>query len=259
MSKSILYILAATAVLAASVAVTSFAQDQEKVLVAFGDSTTARRDKDNVVVYATLLDKAFAAQDLSVNVVNAGIGGNDTTQARERFDRDVLAHHPDVVVIQFGLNDAAMDVWRDPPATSPRISESQYEANLLAFVQSLKQERAEPVLMTPNPVRWSDSLRKLYGKPPHRLDDPDGYNVLVSRYAEIVRQVAKQEHVTLIDVYDRFQKYDKEPGKSMMDLLLPDGMHPNSKGHEQIAAWLLASKPIAERLGCRRPANASPQ
>ena len=252
MVRHVIGVLAAATAFVASVAGTAFAQ--EKILVAFGDSTTARRDKDKVVVYATLLDKAFAAQNLSVKVVNAGIGGNNTTQGRTRFDRDVVAHKPSVVVIQFGLNDAAVDVWRNPPETSPRISEKQYEENLRGFVQTLKGKGSEVILMTPNPARWSEVLRKLYGKPPHRLDDPDGYNVFVSRYAEVVRTLAREEKVTLIDIYDIFQKYGKESGQSVDDLLLPDGMHPNSKGHELIARLLLASKPVADRFAYNQPA-----
>ena len=63
-----------------SMAGTAFSQ--ELVVVAFGDSTTARRDKDGVVVYATLLEQAFAAKGIPAKVVNAGVGGNSTTDAR---------------------------------------------------------------------------------------------------------------------------------------------------------------------------------
>jgi hypothetical protein len=38
----------------------------------------------------------------------------------------------------------------------------------------------------------------------------------------------------------------------MDELLLADGIHPNSKGHELIAKLLLAAKPIDEIFG-RKP------
>jgi lysophospholipase L1-like esterase len=236
------------AILAASLlvncaAVTAFSKDF--VVVAFGDSTTATRG--DLIVYAMRLEQAFAAKGVPVKVVNTGIGGNNTADARARFEKDVLAHKPNLAIIQFGLNDAAVNVWENPPATKPRVSLEDYEKNLRHFVAKLKAAGAEVILMTPNPCRWTDQLKKLYGKPPHKPDDPDGYNVLGCRYAEAVRKIARGEKVALIDVYKVFQDYEKQPGRSMNDLLL-DGMHPNDKGHEIIAKMLLESKLIAEFL-----------
>ena len=51
-------------------------------------------------------------------MINRGVPGNTTSQARARFAADVLDNHPDLVIIQLGANDAAIDVWKDPPATS---------------------------------------------------------------------------------------------------------------------------------------------
>lgn len=39
------------------------------------------------------------------NIINSGIGGETASMALRRFDRDVLAYHPDLVVISFGVND----------------------------------------------------------------------------------------------------------------------------------------------------------
>ena len=74
-------------------------------IVAFGDSTTAPRD--SLVVYADIL----RAELSNVRVLNAGSGGDSTEMARARFSRDVLDRKPGVVVIQFGINDSAVDVW----------------------------------------------------------------------------------------------------------------------------------------------------
>ncbi|HEX2949579.1 MAG TPA: GDSL-type esterase/lipase family protein, partial [Armatimonadota bacterium] len=44
---------------------------------------------------------------LSVSeVLNAGVGGNNTRMLLERLDADVLAQHPDLVVLMVGTNDA---------------------------------------------------------------------------------------------------------------------------------------------------------
>ena len=254
MRRSIIRCLVVLIVLGTAAARIAFSEGM--ALIAFGDSTTARRDRDHVVVYATLLEKAFSAKGFSASVINAGVGGNTTADARARFEKDVLAHNPRLVVIQFGLNDAAVDVWQKPPATSPRVSLKQYEANLRYFVETLRKRGAEVVLMTPNPCCWSETMRRLYGKPPYQPENPDGCNVLVRRYAEAVRQVARDEKVALIDIYDVFHEYGKTSGRSISDLMLPDGIHPNSKGHERIAELLLASQPIAAKLDPKQRAAA---
>jgi sialidase-1 len=227
---------------------------QKMTIVAFGDSTTALRE--NVVVYPTLLEKALMDKGRSVKVVNAGVPSNTTELARARFQTDVLTQQPDVVIIQFGLNDAAVDVWQKPPATQPRVSVDRYEENLRFFARTLKERGVGVILMTPNPARWTEEAKRMYGKPPYRPDDPDGFNVFVHRYADIVRKVAREEEVTLLDVCAAFQAHGKQPGRSTDDLLL-DCEHPNSQGHRLIADLLLASEPLTTGLARRQAALAA--
>ena len=197
-----------------------------KTIVAFGDSTTAKRGP--LKIYSGLIDKALAGS----TVVNAGIGGHNTDHARKRFERDVLSKNPNLVVIQFGINDAAVDVWKK--ATKPRVSIERYEENLRFFVGALRERNSKVILMTPNPIRWTAKLKKLYGKPPYRADDPDGFNVLLRDYAEVVRHVAAAEKLPLIDVYRLFDETED------IDALLLDGMHPNNRGHQIVADKLLS-------------------
>jgi len=204
-------------------------------IVAFGDSTTAPRGA--LVVYSDLLRKELPSRGVGATVVNAGVGGNTTQMARARFRKDVLARKPDLVIIQFGINDSATDVWRN--VTKPRVPKGRYEANLRYFVRTLKAKGARVILMTPNPLRWTPPLKKLYGKPPYDPNDIDGFNVLLKEYAAVVRCLAKELNVPLIDVYAAFEAYGKTAGRSVGDLLL-DGMHPNAKGHRIIADMLIA-------------------
>jgi lysophospholipase L1-like esterase len=172
----------------------------------------------------------------SLNVVNAGIPGNDTRMARLRFTRDVLAQHPNMVTILFGINDSAVDVSEGK--TGPRLSMSEFEDNLSWMISTLQKHGVQPVLMTPNPVAWVPELRRLYGKPPYQLDDPDGFNVLLREYAKCVRRLAKRSDVHLVDIYQQFKRYSRSPGRDLNDLLL-DGMHPNDAGHALIAKLVI--------------------
>ena len=204
--------------------------DPAPTIVAFGDSTTAPRG--NLVVYASLLQQQFP----SARVINAGVGGNSTVEARARFERDVLAHDPALVIIQFGINDSAVDVWKG--ADQPRVPLTDYAQNLAYFVQTLRQRGAAVILMTPNPMCWTDQLKEMYGKPPYHPDDPDGFNVLLKQYAQQMRNLAAEEDVPLADAYAAFEQFDRVEGQSVSDLLL-DGMHPNDRGHALETALLL--------------------
>lgn len=219
-------------------------------IVAFGDSTTAPRGSTEV--YATLLSNELSYDGGDVKVINSGIGGNTTTMAKARFEKDVLAHHPGLVILQFGINDSAVDVWKKPPATSPRVSLDDYRKNLREMVQTLKQRGARVILMTPNPISWTDPLRKLYNTAPYVLDDPDGMNVNLRDYAEAVRQLAKEESVGLIDIYTEFKKADQDP-KHKPGWLGKDGMHPDDPGHRLVAQLLIDHLTTTDKHFTRKP------
>lgn len=216
------------------------ARDNWPRIVAFGDSTTAPRG--TLPVYADLLEAELPAKGVCAMVINAGVGGHSTRQGRNRFKTDVLDRKPALVIIQFGINDAAVDVWKEPSATEPRVPLAEYRANLEFFIESLRAANAQVMLMTPNPTRWTDQLRQIYGKPPYRAKDPDGFNVLLQTYAEAVRQIARENKVDSIDIYAEYRALDSRAGQSM-DALLLDGMHPNATGHRLAADLLLARLP----------------
>jgi lysophospholipase L1-like esterase len=230
-------LLIVTAICFGGITWSSATAANEITIVAFGDSTTAPRGE--LKIYTDLLERELPGRGMPVRVINAGIGGNDTEHARARFEQDVLSHNPDIVIIQFGINDAAVDVWKDPPSTESRVSLEDYEQRLRHFIRVLAKRDVSIVLMTPNPLRWTPTMRKMYGKPPYLPDDEDGFNALLKTYAERVRQIGKTEHVLLIDVYRSFEEFGKKDGQSVSDLLL-DGIHPNDRGHRLVADQLIA-------------------
>ena len=203
-------------------------------IVSFGDSTTAPRSR--VATYSSQINWTMADEGAPVEIINAGVGGNNTAMARERFEEDVLAHESDLAIIQFGICDSAVNVWEG--ATKPRVAIDDYEANLKYFVEMLQSQGADVILMTPNPLRWTDKLLELYGKPPYDPEDPDGFNVTLRDYARRVRDVAEATGATLVDSFAAFEDYGAAEGQAVDDLLL-DGMHPNSTGHALEAEMLL--------------------
>lgn len=199
-------------------------------IVTFGDSTTALRK--GLVVYTDLLrEKLNPAGEICVELINAGVGGNSTELAAKRFAKDVLAVKPSLVVIQFGINDSAVDVWKTPPATTSRVSLDQFRKNLRHFVETSRAHGAQVVLMTPNPLLWTDALKKMYGKPPYDAARADGLNLFLIPYAQAVRDLAKELGVPLVDIAREHEAF----AKSSVEPLLSDGMHPNQRGQQLVA------------------------
>ncbi|MCA9224990.1 MAG: hypothetical protein KDA47_05235 [Planctomycetales bacterium] len=207
-------------------------------IVAFGDSTTAFRPGAIQQVYSVRLQAALKGADCELPVHNAGRGGNTTRDAKARFERDVLGRRPAIIIIQFGINDSAVDVWRTPPATKPRVAIDQYEANLRWMIAAAREQDAAVILMTTNPLRWTPRLKEVYGRPPYEPDSDTGFDApLLAKYNDVIRRVAKENQVELVDIRAAMFRHASRPGQSL-DALLLDGMHPNDDAHALIAEQL---------------------
>ncbi|MCC6681260.1 MAG: exo-alpha-sialidase [Phycisphaeraceae bacterium] len=245
--------LAACAMLAFS----PIAPAERLVVVAFGDSTTAPRlvGGRKIKIYTDLLEQASVWGDLQASIVNAGKPSNTTQDALDRMQSDVLRLQPHLVIMQFGINDSAVDVWKNPPADSPRVAIEEYRNNLRRMIKAVQDQGGGVVLMTPNPLRWTENLKQLYGQSPYDVQDPDGLNVLLRDYAQVVRDLAGELNLPLVDIYAAFEHYGQQQGQSTSELLL-DGMHPNDKGHRLVCDQLtsaLASLDLARLAEDQRP------
>ncbi len=205
-------------------------------IIMFGDSTTAPRG--SLKVYATRVETALQSSGSSLNVHNAGIGGNTTRDALKRFDRDVLAFKPRLIVMQFGINDSAVDVWKIPPATTPRVPLTEYLANLRRMITAAQTAKAKVILMTTNPLRWTPKLKDLYGKPPYDPIAFDGFDVTLTGYNDALRQLAAELKVPLVDVNAAYPECAMKHLTNIDGLLL-DGMHPNDLGQQLVAELLV--------------------
>jgi lysophospholipase L1-like esterase len=209
------------------------------VIVMFGDSTTAFRPKAVRQVYSVRVEAALRAENRAVIVYNRGVGGNTTEMARTRLEKDVLALKPEVVVVQFGINDAAVDVWKDPPKTEPRVGQQRYVENLRWMAEQIHAAGGRVIFMTPNPLRWTERMKSLYGRPPYDAADPEGFDKLHLRaYAAAMRALAAELKVPLVDVHSAYAEWSQSSGQPLDQLLL-DGQHPNDAGHALVTEKLL--------------------
>lgn len=218
-------------------------------IVALGDSTTADDWEGNASeVYAVRLKRNLRTNGVDADVVNAGISNTTSRQALARLDDDVRRHNPDFVIVQFGINDSWIDAYQG--RVEPRLSLDEYTYCLTTIVDILNEDGARVIMMTPNPMRWSEMYGEELRDPAlgFDFDDPRGINRLLDIYTERVRQIALEKGAPLIDVSAKFEAYDRIDGQSIHELLIPDDeMHPNDAGHALIARWLTSE--ILELLG----------
>jgi lysophospholipase L1-like esterase len=90
------------------------------------------------------LEKAYHRQIL---VVNASINGCTTRQALERMPYDVQSHAPQVILVQYGMNDC--NVW-ETDRGHPRVSQSAFAANLTEIVGRARIFGARRVFLNTN-------------------------------------------------------------------------------------------------------------
>lgn len=203
------------------------------VAILLGDSTTARRPGEVREPAAVRVQQRLEAEGSTLAVANQGVPGHTTRDALARFETDVQAFAPRLVVIQFGINDSAIDVWQDPPATEPRVPPAEFTANLRQMVRTLRERGSRVILMTTNRVYWSDKIRDLYGRPPYDPQDVEGFNrPRLDAYNQLIRDLATSEQLPLVDINAAYAAHPDAPS------LLLDGVHPSDAGHALVADLL---------------------
>ncbi len=178
-------------------------------IVAFGDSITAgyavRRGFPSF--WKEALGKKYP--EASIAMVNSGTSGDTTLDGRARLPWAVLSYHPDLVTINFGINDAVMG-----------LPLKEFRVNFKEIAETMKAEGAEVLLLSSQP-----------------LETPY-YDKLVLNYYQIVGEVAKELDVGFLDVYGAWMERVKL-GTSLGSLILPGLDHPNEAGYRIIADELM--------------------
>jgi lysophospholipase L1-like esterase len=144
-----------------------------------------------------------------INIIVTAIGGENSVQGAERFERDVLSHKPDVVCIDYALNDRYCGL------------EKAYSA-WNRMIKLAKDRGVKVILLTPSPDQSVD-----YSNPDNEL----------KKHADQIRKIAAENHVGLADSYKAFEFLyaDKEKLRQYMAQV----NHPNELGHELIANELI--------------------
>jgi lysophospholipase L1-like esterase len=198
-------------------------------IVNMGDSITFGQYVDPNLRWTSLLhqhfDRRFFHTDIHVQCLNKGISGETTRMGLERFPADVQNQHPDIMTLEFGLNDC--NCWFSDKG-SPRVSEPAYEANLVEMIQRVRRFGCKHIVLSTN----HPTLRR---KP---MISGEPYEDANARYSEIVRRVATHTGVTLCDIRKVFAPFSDQQLDEML-LPYPDHLHLSIKGNKVYADAIL--------------------
>jgi len=216
-----------------------------ETILFFGDSITqggAYVEDVDAFLLTRFPDKPF-------RIINAGISSetiSGTSEpehnprrpwAHERFDRDVAAARPDILVACFGMNDGNYYPF-------DRLRFEKYRAGVYRLIDRCERIGTRTVFMTPPPF---DPYRRRAGDPDathygYRFPAID-YDTTLEVYSQFLLGL-RAEGFIVADVHTATNELLRERRKEKPSFFLAgDAVHPNATGH-----WLMA-QPLLEALG----------
>lgn len=144
-----------------------------------------------------------------INVIVTSIGGESSDRGAKRFEKDVLSNNPDIITIDYALNDRRMGL-------------EKAKTSWVAMIEAAKAKGLKVILLTPT------------GDLSSKIDDPKDP---LNQHAEQIRKLAKQYHVALVDSLAAFKDFSADKGQ-LADLMSQIN-HPNRKGHDLVVEKLL--------------------
>jgi acyl-CoA thioesterase-1 len=172
-------------------------------LVVLGDSLTAGYGLPADAAFPVKLEKALRARGMKVDVLNAGVSGDTTSNGRDRLDWSI-PDGTEAVIVELGANDAMRGL-------DPKVSKAALE-------DIVKRLQARKIAVM---------LAGMYAP---RNFGPE----YAARFDPIYNELAKAYDVPLYPFF-------LDGVASEAKLNLPDGIHPTAEGVDIIVARILPS------------------
>jgi acyl-CoA thioesterase I len=144
-----------------------------------------------------------------INSITTSIGAENSEQGQKRFKRDVLTHNPDVLFIDYALNDRSIGLERSREAMEKMIKK--------ALKKNIKI-----ILLTPSPDIAVDILK------------PDN---LLEQHSRQLIKLAEKYKIGLVDSQGAFKSL-VQSGEDLKSYMAQSN-HPDKKGHMVIANEIL--------------------
>lgn len=199
-------------------------------VVCLGDSITA--PSPSTVKYPELLAMAFAAaRPGAVEVINAGIGGDDVRKAFKRVQVDVISRRPTLVFINLGINDSKLVA---PDYAHNFVPLEQFKSTYLDLIRKIQEATGAEVTVVGTLACIEEWTRAKAFDGPVRMNH-FGLPAQLRRYNAAAREAGKALGCDYVDLFDYFRT---QPD---LGALFPenDGVHAGPRGQELIALQLM--------------------
>jgi lysophospholipase L1-like esterase len=178
-------------------------------------------------------------------VINAGAGGNTTTDMLIRIDRDVSAYRPDLTILMAGTNDGMN--------SSNHLPLPQYEQNMRTVISKLLSIKSQIILMTILPAYEP----YLYIRHDKSFYDPSGYVNKKKEINDLIKQLAIEYQLVFLDMHHIFESIG-DIGTAESCWLRneansnnTDGVHPTTDGYKVMAVAIYECITVRQ-LSCKR-------
>jgi len=218
---------------------------RRNTIVCFGTSITRGApyvpEQDTYpAVLERRLNRKLRPEGIAVTVINSGVLGENTVEGLARIDGDVLAHRPDLAIVEFACNDVRYEPEK-------RVELADFRANLGQMVERIHEVCSEIIICTPTPI--VDAFH-LYSQQVDFYEPWGGCNHALMEYDEVIREVAVELGLVMCDLQAAFMAQavaaefagatdDADDLTCIADLISRyDGVHPTIAGQALIALEL---------------------
>jgi len=197
-------------------------------VVFYGDSITEQR------LYTAFVETYVLTRfpQLHASFVHSGWGGDRVTGGGGgpidvRLKRDVMAFKPTVMTIMLGMNDGSYRAYDEAIFKT-------YATGYEHIIDTIKKALPGIRITVIQPSPYDDVTR------PPNIDD--GYNNVLIRYGQFVKELGQRENLTVADMNTPVVaalKRAKTADAKLAQEIVPDRVHPGPGGHLLMAEALL--------------------
>ncbi len=179
---------------------------EEIKIAALGDSLTYgwMTSRGYLDFLQQMLKKKYPVSDFKL--LNRGIPGDTAKDGLRRVENDVIRLTPDLVLVQFALNDAYTD-----------FSPEDFQKNMESIILKIKEKSSSDIALLTSVALLNPEENRIAGEFYRKIHEcGERYNIPVA-------------------AVDEYWERKISSGIKHSSLVQADGIHPNEKGYELMA------------------------
>ncbi len=186
------------------------AKKQILKIVCYGNSiTNGYKVRSNTIVgnpYPHILESLLRKhyQNDSIQVIKEGKNGRRSDQAFDDLDKRVLIHNPDIVILEFGINDAYSN-----------FSPAFFRKKMWQIIEKLQKRQITVLVASPTPV-ISHKQKQVW------------------ELTQTLHLLCQEKNIAFVNLYESIQFVAQKENIAMISVL-PDKIHFADHNYEWIA------------------------